>query len=122
MDFGSFILTNSGAADAFIAKYDVTGQFLWAECLTGPRSEWISGLTTDKSGDVYLSARVYEESIVQVSDSFIQIGKSGLLIIKYSSNQDKTWLKVIGPSLYVHAANITTDQHGNVCLFGDFMG
>ncbi|MEM1178267.1 MAG: hypothetical protein AAGM22_07990 [Acidobacteriota bacterium] len=52
---GTAILQNSSFEDIFVAKYDSSGQYLWAGVIGGPpEMEFAFELETDSSGNVYL--------------------------------------------------------------------
>jgi len=38
--FGSFVLSPVGGSDVFIAKYNATGNVIWASSAAGSANEW----------------------------------------------------------------------------------
>ena len=56
--FGSDTLTNLGYADAYLAKYDAGGNTLWARGIGGSHYESINGMSTDASGNVYITEEI----------------------------------------------------------------
>lgn len=51
-DFGGTSLTSSAAVDAFIAKYDDTGNMLWVRQIGGAENDYITHLALDASGNL----------------------------------------------------------------------
>lgn len=52
---GTFSLTSAGGQDAFAAKLDATGAFVWAERFGGSGLDEARGIAQDGSGGVYLT-------------------------------------------------------------------
>ena len=52
---GTFSLTSAGGQDAFAAKLDATGAFVWAERFGGGALDQARGIAQDESGGVYLT-------------------------------------------------------------------
>src|SRR5258706_6815557 len=55
MIFGTIVLTSAGMNDIFLAKYDGAGNVLWAIRAGGSGDDWAQGLTTDASGNVFVT-------------------------------------------------------------------
>src|SRR5689334_9048239 len=52
--FGSITLATHGVQDIFIAKYDKTGNVLWAQSFGGGGSDVAMSVTCDAANNVYL--------------------------------------------------------------------
>ncbi len=53
--FDTTNLLSSGDSDIFIAKYDKTGNFLWAKKAGGTGEDFSSGIDTDKDGNIIIT-------------------------------------------------------------------
>ncbi|MBK9401416.1 MAG: SBBP repeat-containing protein [Bacteroidetes bacterium] len=53
--YGNITLTSFGNADAFIAKMDPAGNFIWAKQFGGTGADGCKGLAVDVAGNIYLS-------------------------------------------------------------------
>lgn len=56
---GSAKLTSWGGADAFIAKYDLNGQYVWVGNMGGVLEDWGQGITLDSLNNVYIVGSFY---------------------------------------------------------------
>jgi len=57
ISFGSITLdnTNSGSSDIFVAKYDPTGNVIWAKRFGGNSFDYSEAITSDINGDVIIT-------------------------------------------------------------------
>jgi hypothetical protein len=53
--FGSDTVFVSGSSDAFLVKYDATGNVIWAKVAGGSQSDYGFGVATDHFGNVFLT-------------------------------------------------------------------
>ncbi|HUF10730.1 MAG TPA: hypothetical protein VMO47_15525 [Rhodothermales bacterium] len=52
---GEVALTSAGGVDLSIAKYDASGQLLWARDAGGPGTDIVEIIETDAEGNIYLA-------------------------------------------------------------------
>lgn len=116
---GSAILTPQGY-DAFVAKYDNNGNFIWAKDVGGGQTDYGSHVVTDSKGDVIACIR-YESTITVNGNSYS--GGSGFngLTIKYDPNGNFLWgIAVPDP---VNSEMFTAvDNQDNILIAGHFTG
>ncbi|MBL7809467.1 MAG: T9SS type A sorting domain-containing protein, partial [Saprospiraceae bacterium] len=55
LSIGSSSLINAGAEDAFLAKYDPSGNVLWAKNLSGTKRDQANDIHVDKTGSIYMA-------------------------------------------------------------------
>jgi len=55
--FDSVLLIGAGDYDAFIAKYDSTGNLIWATRAGGPTGDYGYGIAVDRSDNIYVSGQ-----------------------------------------------------------------
>ena len=101
--------SNSGSYDAFIVKFDSSGNKIWSKLMGGSGADNVS---TDNSGNIYM---------VGVSDGFdthTSIGGGDALIVKLDSSGNKIWSKLMGISKYDSARGSNIDSAGNIYMVG----
>jgi hypothetical protein len=80
--------TPQGAGDAFLAKYDATGAFVWAGSLQGANTELINGIGADGSGNVYITGSFpgyVNFDLLGGSQTLTSVGSSDIFIAQYSA-------------------------------------
>jgi len=97
--FGSTTLTSAGSEDIFIAKYDNSGNPLWANSIGGPNDEYSGpgSVVADKAGNVYV-AGVYLKS-ANIGTTALAVTNSGgqdsvgTFVAKYTTAGNFVWVK-----------------------------
>ena len=114
-------LANSGESDVFIAKYNSSGNCLWAEKIAGLSNDYINNLTLDVSGNVFV-AGYFESSTLQFNNSK-SINNSGgwdSYIAKYNPSGKCLWAEEIAGSDDDIANYTALDSTGNIYVTGNF--
>jgi hypothetical protein len=129
VNFGSTVLTNSNTtnnvADMFIAKYDSSGNELWAKKAGGTGDDEGHKISSDAYGNTYVSG--YFES-VSASFGSLTITKedsysSFFFVVKYDDLGNEVWVKHVentnafGGGLMPNG--VSADDFGNVYVTGD---
>ncbi|MCW3101835.1 MAG: type sorting protein [Bacteroidetes bacterium] len=122
---GSFSLTNThaGTNDLFIAKYDISGNVLWAESVGGYYDENGFCVTKDAFGNIYLAGRWSSATLTIGSTTITNSGPTAtfdIILIKYDPSGGIIWAKDIGGDLNDEATNVVLDASGNLILTGMF--
>jgi hypothetical protein len=118
-------LTNSGAHDAFIVKYNSSGTAQWSTRIAGAGNDFANNLTVDTSGNVYLIGD-YASSPVTIFNSgggpsfgtLTNSGGNDAFIVKYNSSGTAQWATRIAGAGSDAGIGITVDQSGNVYVAG----
>jgi hypothetical protein len=123
LTFGTTKLTNAGSDDIFIVKYDVTGNAIWAASAGGSNSDYSNGITTDGSGDVYVTGGFMSTSITfgETTLNNTVSGKVDIFIVKYGTEGNVLWAKSTGGSANDQGMSISTNGSGNVFVTGGFL-
>jgi hypothetical protein len=125
--FGSDTLQNSaaGTLDIFIAKYDASGNVLWARSEGGIGDDYAYGIAVDLNGNVYITGYFRSRTIVFGTDTLSNTDTttSGLtpdiFTAKYNSIGNEQWAKSAGNSDCWEASYaICTDTDSNVYITG----
>ncbi|MBK6989565.1 MAG: T9SS type A sorting domain-containing protein [Bacteroidetes bacterium] len=120
---GSITLQNAGLGfdDVFIAKYDSSGNLVWAQSFGSTSDDKATAVTTDNAGNIYLTGYFYSPTITIGTYTFTNAGNVGdIFIVKYDSNGNILWAtKEGGPGLEIPYA-ISVDALNNIVLVGRF--
>ncbi|MCJ8163894.1 SBBP repeat-containing protein [Pontibacter sp. E15-1] len=118
---GAFTLTSPDDRAAFVAKFDATGNVVWAKQAnsTGGDDVWGENITVDGSGNVYV-AGIFFNSATFGATIITASRDEQVFIAKYAANGNLTWVKMAGGlgSCFTH--DIATDNSGNLYLTGQF--
>lgn len=112
-DFGSTVLTPAGGQDAYIAKLNANGDFLWAKRWGSVYEDVGRGVGFDAGGNVYaLSQRT-----ANATDA-----NNGYDIVKFSATGGTAWSKSISTRYYLPSAGFGVDAAGNTFIGGCYIG
>ena len=121
---GSFTLTNADPSgltdDILVAKYDPSGNVLWAKKAGGSGADDAYGLAVTSLGDVYI-AGVFSSSSIVFGPSTISgasSSASNAFIARYNQSGTPTWACSSGGSGGELAVGVAADAANNVYLTG----
>lgn len=120
---GTTTLTNNGAAytsDIFVAKYDSSGNFLWAVSGGGASHDYSYSISTDASGSVFITGSFKGPSITFGTTTLTNKGDADIFAVKYDSSGNLLWAVASGEGGEDYGSGISTDESGNVYLTGRF--
>jgi hypothetical protein len=118
--FGTTTLTNVGGGDIFIAKYDAAGNELWAKALGGVNDDVGNCVSTDTSGNVYLTGYFKSATITFGATTLTNAGYMNIFLAKYDATGTVLWATSAGGTAYADGHSISTDASGNVYVTGYF--
>ena len=108
---------HSGKSDIFLIKYNASGTKQWTKQLGTSSIDLGIGVTTDSSGNIYLTG--FTKGVL---DGNTNSRKSDIFLIKYNSSGTKQWTKQPGTSLNESGSGVTTDSSGNIYVTGTTKG
>lgn len=122
---GNFPMTSSAGTDAFVVKLSSNGDFNWARPFRGNGSQILYGITSDASGNSYMTGR-FESSIdidpgPGVNDISSTGGNDGI-ILKLAADGEVIWGKVLTGNLNQEGNDIAISEEGNLYISGSFSG
>ena len=122
--FDSTRLVSAGGTDVFIAKYDADGVLLWAKQVGGQNDDYTSGISTDITGNCYVSGFFYIQGNVTTfgSTTISQAGDADIFISKFSAAGNLLWVRNGGGRSDDASYSIATDVAGNSYVAGYFSG
>lgn len=106
--------TNAGFEDAFVTRYDATGNRTWTRTFATAGDDQAYGVAVDQSGSVYVAG--YTTGAL---DGNSNAGGGDLFVGKISSSGVKQWTREIGSTGFDGASAISVDAADNVIACGD---
>ena len=105
--------TNSGNSDIFLVKFNSSGTKQWTQQLGTSSMDFGSGVTTDSSGNIYVTG--YTRGGL---DGNTNSGSYDIFLVKYNSSGTKQWTKQLGTSSDDWGNGVSTDSSGNIYVTG----
>ncbi len=119
--FGTITLTTAsalGSGDIFIVKYDTSGNVLWAKSAGGGTSDQGYSVSTDASGNVFITGSFWSPTISFGTITLTNAGSCDIFIVKYDANGNVLWAKSVGGVSNDEGLSVSTDANGNVFIAG----
>ncbi|MDR3680978.1 MAG: T9SS type A sorting domain-containing protein [Flavipsychrobacter sp.] len=130
VNFNGITLASRGiATDIFLAKYDASGNIIWAKRAGGPGNDLLGysyaynangGMTLDNKGGIYITASigpgVADFDTIQITSTTSLSG----LIAKYDTSGSIVWLKQFGLNAQTFSCSIALDKTGDLFITGTF--
>lgn len=107
-----------GANDIFLAKYDLSGNLIWAERAGGVYNEKALGIASDQTGNIYICGFYNDSATFGDSTTVYGRGKNDIFIAKYDINGVFKWVRTAGSSERDEAKSIKCDSQGNIYICG----
>ena len=125
---GAITKTNSttchGYGDMLIAKYDTTGNILWVKSMGGDRDDMPNSISTDASGNIYLTGYYRSSSITFGTYTLTNVSSGNniydMFLVKFDPDGIALWAQNIGGSRNDYAYSLNVDNSGNVYMAGSF--
>jgi len=103
--------------DIILVKYDSSGTRQWIKQLGSSLNDWGDGVTTDSSGNIYITGFTHG-----YLDGNTNSGWSDIFLVKYNSSGSKQWTKQLGTSKDERGLGVTTDSSENIYVTGNTDG
>lgn len=117
-NFGSLSMT-AAFYDAFVVKWDASGNALWARKGGGSSTDYGRGVTVDVSGNVFMSGDIYGTGVSTFDGLTVNgSGAYDAFLVKYDNSGTVQWLRTGGGSLNDRANAVAADASGNVYITG----
>jgi len=127
INFNSTIsLTNAGSNDIFLAKYDSSGNVLWARRAGAYDDESATTVRVDAAGNAYVAGNFSSYSFTIGADTLVNADNGGMylssdiFLAKYDSNGNALWAKRAGGTGYEGTKSIAVTPSGNTYIAGYF--
>ncbi len=120
-DFGATSLSSNGSNDAFIAKMDNNGNFLWAKSMGGTGLDVGYGIAVSRNLNALVTAGHFAGTVDFGSgNTFTAAGASDIFVYKSDTNGNFSWVKRMGGPKADQPRAVTMDPNGNIYTTGYF--
>lgn len=117
---GTASLTAAAGTDAFVAKYDANGSYVWATSFSESDNSTGKAVGVDALGNVYVAGNFSGTISFTTGSSITSLGGNDVFIAKLNSSGAQVWGEQIGGSSADNATGIVADALGNVYTVGNF--
>ena len=111
-ELGNIALYFGSDNDAFVTKYDSSGNQIWTQFLASPEHDSSTGLATDSNDNIYIVG--YTRGNLGSPPA----GNDDVFVAKYDSDGNLAWTQQLGTSGREYAYGIITDNSSNVYISG----
>jgi hypothetical protein len=118
--FAGGSLTNAGAADAWLARYDFHGNLLWARRAGGEAEDIASASAVDSSTNCYVTGWFLSTNAAFGSFTLTNCGSADMFLAKYDSSGSVMWVRDAGGIGFDAATSVAADPSGNLYVTGLF--
>ncbi len=108
--------TNAGGVDAFLVKFDTSGNELWSQQIGTASSDRSRSVAVDASGNVYISGYTYGDL------GGANAGDGDAFLIKLDSSGNELWTQQIGTASQDWSYSVAVDASSNAYISGRTYG
>lgn len=120
--FGNNYIVAKGDADVFIAKYDASGNFIWAKAAGGAETDYVSAIDVDDNGNVYIGGNYeYSATFDTTSISTTNFFNESF-IAKYNPTGALQWVRSSKGSSTNQITGVAYDHSSGLYFTGFFGG
>jgi len=119
--FGTHVLNNAGLEDAFVIKYDQAGNFVWATNLGGTLYERGYSISTNNSGELFITGFYTTPLLVFGSDTLPNPTDKNVFVAKLDTAGNIIWARgSLGTAANDRGFGVAADTSGNVFVTGEY--
>lgn len=118
---GSYQATYGGGCDAFLVKFDSSGNRLWATYYGGTGGDWGVGVAVDHSNNILLCGTTQSTTGISTTGSHQSTYGGGAwdgFLVKFTPAGTRLWGTYLGGPAVVYAANVSCDASDNIFFSG----
>ena len=105
--------SGSGISDAVIVKFDETGNVLWNRTITGNDNDYFKSVIETTDGGFVVVGQSYSTNA-----GFTNAGNTDGIIVKYSANGTREWLKNYGSTYADYFEKVIETSEGDLVAIG----
>ncbi len=118
--FGSTTLTSLGSYEFFMAKYDASGNLIWAKRGGGPNEDFGQGISFDKKSNLLYVTGQFDSQATFDGLSVTSAGNRDVFISAWDTSGSIQWIKTGGGSQRDAGFAVANDTLGNIFGTGFF--
>jgi hypothetical protein len=118
--FGSSNLANAGMRDIFIAKYDASGNPIWAKSVGGTSNESGNSVATDAIGNIVIAGGFSSNMINLGTTNLFNGGSIDMFVASYDSSGNLLWADNAAGADLDQSKGVATDLNNDVFVTGYF--
>jgi hypothetical protein len=122
--FGGTTLINAaaGSTDMFVAKYNASGNVVWAKSGGGTGTDVGYGIAVDGPGNVYIVGMFFSPTVLFGSTTLTNAGGGGsdIFIVRYDVSGNVSWAKCAGGAGPDLGYSVAADGNGDAVMTGWF--
>lgn len=120
---GSFQPTNNGLSDAFLVKFDSSGQRIWGTYFGKEAFDWGNAVACDPSNNIYLGGYTLSDSGIATANSHQRVhggvGGHDAFLAKFNPSGAQEWATYYGGPEFDQISSVATDAAGYVYAVGN---
>ena len=117
--FGGNDYVTSGDHDAFIAKLDTSGNFIWVNAFGGVGADNCSVVKTDAAG-YCIGYGTFNDAVDFGNTNMVSVGGDDIFFIKLDPDGNILWAKQAGGDAQDAANSLKVETNGNIVATGYF--
>ena len=114
--YGSLEGSNAGGYDAFLTKFDSSGNELWGRQIGTSSGDHSHAVAVDALGNAYISGRT--SGSLEGPNAGSYDGSYDAFLTKFDSSGNELWGRQIGTSVYDLSLAVAVDALGNAYISG----
>ncbi len=115
-DFGGGPLAAAGQYDAFLTKFDASGNHSWSKRFGTTAADILEGLAVDGNGDVCVVGSYWSSPIDLGNGPLPNEGNNDVFLAKFAADGTALWSKHFGGAGYEGTKGVAADNAGNCVL------
>lgn len=117
---GAFQTVRPGSEEGFIAKFNLSGNLLWATYYGSTSNDYINAITTDTAGNIIIAGHTQGTTGLSTTGTHLQVGNGGTdgFISKFDSTGQRIWGTYYGGNDFERIVTVTSDSLNNVFIGG----
>tara|TARA_R110001606_G_C15403849_1_gene653773 strand:+ start:1039 stop:9429 length:8391 start_codon:yes stop_codon:yes gene_type:complete len=120
---GENIIPGNSQNDIFLAKYDNTGELIFAKAIAGTNYEYAEGLVIDSDGSALITGRFRGTVDFDPGNGVSELSSFGdfdIFLAKYNSAGDLVFAYQMGGAGLETGQSLTIDNEGNIIISGTY--
>lgn len=108
--------------DVVLAKYDLNGDYLWAQRFGNAFNDVAGGVTVDPSGHVTMVGSFDKSASFGEGDDHTSLGESDIFVARFTPSGKLEWARTMGAEREDIAFGVASDAAGNTVTTGWYQG